>query len=164
MVPCPQMCPLPNRRTPNKNCKILSLYLRPWTLVANESTVEVPFVTNLAKTHEQLTGQTPYTEATDEEEHVRNLQNAWRSYMANVLPHAQRQIQNFVLACIAEGKNFEDESDSHAVQKRTQILCSLTSEDVDTILNAYERKANKEQNLPDDKKRFNHTARYAQQA
>ena len=83
--------------------------------------------------------------------------------MANVLPHAQRQIQNFVMACIAEGKNFEDEPET-GVTKSSHKLCALTSDDVDGILNAYERKLNNIENKESEMKPLKHTAMYAQQA
>ena len=47
----------------------------------------------------------------DGEEQMLRLQAAWRSYISAVPPHAHRQIQNFTLACIAEGKNFDDEDE-----------------------------------------------------
>eukprot|EP00973_Karenia_brevis_P083774 11626044-Karenia_brevis.AAC.1 len=67
VVPCPHMCPLPNRQTPVKNCKLLSVYLRPWTLVRKAATAEVPFLGFLNES-EVLTDdvqQEPHT-STDE--------------------------------------------------------------------------------------------------
>ena len=40
------------------------------------------------------------------------------------------------------------------------MLCSLTSEDVDAILNAYERKLNKVENKESEMKPLKHTAMY----
>ena len=48
VVPCPENTPLPSRKhTKEQRAKILSVYLRPWTLVHQESSVDVPHLVDL---------------------------------------------------------------------------------------------------------------------
>ena len=48
MVPCAGNTPLPNRKqSKQQRAKILSVYLRPWTLIATEATATKPYIANL---------------------------------------------------------------------------------------------------------------------
>ena len=49
-----------------------------------------------------------------------------------VLPHAFSQVRNFILASIAEGRNFEEEEDG--MKRGDTLRCLLTLSDVDTAL------------------------------
>eukprot|EP00973_Karenia_brevis_P025302 3490483-Karenia_brevis.AAC.1 len=50
VVPCPERCPLPHRRmSANVRAKLLSIYLRPWTLSRKLSTAQVPFLPELRR-------------------------------------------------------------------------------------------------------------------
>ena len=58
LVPCPENTPLPNSKMESeKRSKIFSLYLRAWTLVEDESSVEVPFIKDLTLTAAQWKGK-----------------------------------------------------------------------------------------------------------
>ena len=57
-VPCPENTPLPNSKMESEQrSKIFSLYLRAWTLVEEESSVEVPFIKDLTLTAAQWKGK-----------------------------------------------------------------------------------------------------------
>ena len=50
VVPCPENTPLPNRKqSKQQRAKILSVYLRPWTLIAAEATDEKPYIADLVE-------------------------------------------------------------------------------------------------------------------
>ena len=54
MVPCPENTPMPNSKMmSDERSKIFSLYLRAWTLVEKDATVEVPFIEGLTRTAAQ---------------------------------------------------------------------------------------------------------------
>ena len=54
VVPCPENTPMPNSKMKSEErSKILSLYLRAWTLVEKDATVEVPFIEDLTLTASQ---------------------------------------------------------------------------------------------------------------
>ena len=56
LVPCPENTPLPNSKMDSEDrSKIFSLYLRAWTLFEEDSSVEVPFITDLTLTAAQWT-------------------------------------------------------------------------------------------------------------
>ena len=51
VVPCTENTPLPSKKSSAEDrSRKFSVYLRPWTLVYDESTVHVPFITDLRKT------------------------------------------------------------------------------------------------------------------
>ena len=117
MVPCPENTPLPNRRMAKESrAKILSVYLRPWTLAKALATDDVPYITDLAVCVQSDAAQEPST---------RSARAGWRSYLRNVLPHAQRGIRSFMLTCLAEGRGREDE-DEKDHSKGPDIVCSLS--------------------------------------
>ena len=102
LVPAPEVCPMPNRRKSKAaRCKILSVYLRPWTLFPRAATMEVPFLANLHLTRHELT-------LNPEERSEGSMRAAWKEYTQQLLPHAFRQVRNFMLASMSEGRNCED--------------------------------------------------------
>ena len=47
-VPCPEMTPLPGKKDSKPfKAKLFSVYLRPWTMVQQEATVDVPYLADL---------------------------------------------------------------------------------------------------------------------
>ena len=47
-VPCPENTPMPNgKMTSEQRSKMFSIYLRAWTLVNDDASVEVPFIVDL---------------------------------------------------------------------------------------------------------------------
>ena len=48
VVPCAENTPLPNRKqSKHQRAKIFSVYLRAWTLVPEENSADVPYITDL---------------------------------------------------------------------------------------------------------------------
>ena len=133
MVPSPEVCPMPNRRKSKESrCKILSVYLRPWTLFRQGGTLEVPFLANLQYSQEQLREAEQMDADPHEIGENGDLRAAWKEYNKTTLPHAFRQIRNFMLASIAEGRNFEDEEES--MKRGDAVRCDLSLADIDKAL------------------------------
>ena len=121
MVPCPENTPLPNRRVCKETrSKILSIYLRPWTLAKRLATEDVPFLTDLA---EETAANSNDESGTNSVE--RSTRRCWRSYIGRVLPHAERGIRSFMLTCLAEGRA-RDDDDEKDRRKGPEILCKLS--------------------------------------
>ena len=53
-----------------------------------------------------------------------NVRQAWKEHIGRILPHASRQIRNFMLAVIAEGRRDEDAEEGH--KRGDAISCDLT--------------------------------------
>ena len=121
MVPCPENTPLPNRRVCKETrSKILSIYLRPWTLARALAIDAVPFLTDLAETPPSNS-----TQETAEDSAERFTRPSWRSYINRVLPHAERGLRNFMLTCLAEGRAGDDDDEKDR-RKGPEILCKLS--------------------------------------
>ena len=68
MVPCAENTPLPNRKqSKQQRAKILSVYLRPWALIAAEATDEKPYIADL-------------DEVRSSDAAHRNMREAWKRY------------------------------------------------------------------------------------
>ena len=63
------------------------------------------------------------------------MRKAWKAYTRHMLPHASRQISNFMLACLAEGRN-HDVEDEGVFQRGAAMTCELTSQEIANIMNA----------------------------
>ena len=99
-VPCPENTPLPNSKMESEHrSKIFSLYLRAWTLVEEESSVEVPFIKDLTLTSAQWKGKKSSTQPlsvytfrsdvnTDDASQPKEytFRRAWKDYLARVPP------------------------------------------------------------------------------
>ena len=135
VVPCPERCPLPGKRmSKEQRSKIYSVYFRPWTLAFKVATDTVPYLAHLSKAKE--TTQTPE----GGEHQVANMRKAWKEYAQQVLPHTKVQLQNFMLACMAEGKTHaEEEQESH--KRNTSLYCKLTMTEVRAALDFQAKKA-----------------------
>ena len=92
--------------------KLLSVYLRPWTLIAAAASDAVPYLKNLQQSSQGM-----------------NIRHAWKHYIAHILPHAKRQIQNFMLACLAEGRTTRDDEEGAACRRGGNIYLDITSDD-----------------------------------
>ena len=106
LVPCPENTPLPNRRiSKDARAKYLSIYMRPWTLSQKMATAEVLFLLDLAKapagTAQQNSSEPSATE----------FRALWKQYIHNVLPHAERGVLSFMLACLAAGRAAGDDDE-----------------------------------------------------
>ena len=108
-VPCPENTPLPNRRVAKETrSKMYSMYLRPWTLAKGLRTTLVPFITDLAE------GSATSCEPASSAQNMPSARQGWKSYLRNVLPHAEKGIRSFMLACLADGHRFEDDEEGRA--------------------------------------------------
>ena len=70
------------------------------------------------------------------------MRKAWKEYTRQVLPHAKAQLQNFMLACMAEGKTHADEDEEDQGHRRgTSLYCTLSIEEVRGALDFQAKKA-----------------------
>ena len=133
VVPCPEVCPMPSRKKSKEmRSKTFSVYLRPWTLLHTQATVEVPFLSHLRFTKEQLQQLQDDQDYEALEDDTTNIRTAWKQYTAKVLPHAFRQVRNFMLASIAEGRSFEQEEDG--LKRGDALRCDLNIADIEKAL------------------------------
>jgi hypothetical protein len=103
VVPCPENTPLPRRfDSKEKKAIMFSVYLRPWTLIQNYATAEVPYLPEL---------KSP------------SCRSTWKQYLSRVLPASLRQIQNFLLATLAEGRIDADDEDAARPERLSGIRC-----------------------------------------
>ena len=65
-----------------------------------------------------------------------SMRRSWKTYVSATLPHASRQIQNFLLACVAEGRTHDDEEEE-AHRRGTTLTCSLTQKDITEIISGH---------------------------
>ena len=62
VIPCPEQCPLPSRRmSKDRRAKILSVYLRPWTLASKLACRSVPLLKKLCNTGADAENDAPNT-------------------------------------------------------------------------------------------------------
>ena len=130
VVPAPECCPMPTRRKSKEaQSKIYSVYLRPWTLIRRCATLEVPFLGDIQIVPSGSAQQetTPNTEAS-----VHDMRRAWKLYIQQIPPHAFRQVRNFMLASIAEGRVFEEEEDK--LRRGDTLRCDLSTADLEEAL------------------------------
>ena len=63
------------------------------------------------------------------------MRAAWKDYLQRVQPTSARQVRNFMLACLAEGRNPDrDDTERDAAANMPAIRCKLTAADVSSIL------------------------------
>lgn len=136
VVPCPTNCPMPNKRmSKHTRSKIFSVYLRPWTLVPKLHCAHVPYLGWLHGSKDKSSKTEQHATCNDEE---LSLRTAWKDYLSTVFPHARRQITNFLLCCIAEGKNYcEDEDDMY--RRGSALTCNISHADIIDILSFQKR-------------------------
>ena len=152
VIPCPEITPLPSRKsTKYVRAKLCSIYLRPWTLISSLATSEVPFLTDLDLTKEQYEKLHPngtigpvvkkyrktktVTTLDNEAEGVdRDMRRAWKDYLTRVLPTAARQIHNFLLATIAEGRSYDGDDEAGGGGRLESITCSLQAAELQEML------------------------------
>jgi len=247
VIPCPENTPLPSRKcTKEQRAKLLSVYLRPWTLVRQHASVHVPFLKDLRLTRvewelrytkgakvdsevavgvsdETLTQEEPALrnpskdledangdavvavakdkpqeqqkrirvdekkkdaakcsildaddapgeasmksdahaaqERVDSEDACRasdetdrkeesTMRHAWKDYLTRVPPASARQIRNFMLAVMAEGRNQDrDDTAADGEAKMAPLTCKLDVDDVDELL---QRHSSTTQHLSED--------------
>jgi hypothetical protein len=93
-------------------------------LFPHGGTVDVPFLSDLQYTRKELISKDGVDDIAHEEDVSGDIRAAWKDYLRRTLPHAFTQIRNFMLACVAEGRNFEDEEES--LKRGEALRCNLT--------------------------------------
>ena len=112
--------------------KILSVYFRPWTLVARVATDTVPYLSRLKET----------PKASENGPQARSsIRKSWKAYCKQLLPHAKAQIQNFMLACLAEGKEHGEDDAEQGHRRGTRLYCALSVQEVREALGLQAKKA-----------------------
>ena len=119
--------------------------LRPWTLiqkVASETVPQLAHLSDVNSDRRNSSGEDTTAQATEP------MRKAWKAYTQHMLPHASRQISNFMLACLAEGRN-HDHEDEGVFQRGAAMTCELTSKEIAEIMNAtkqHDKKSAEEEN------------------
>ena len=62
------------------------------------------------------------------------MRRAWKDYLARVLPTAARQIHNFLLATIAEGRSYDGDDEAGGGGRIESITCSLQAAELQEML------------------------------
>ena len=139
MVPCPENTPLPNRRLgKDTRAKLLSIYLRPWTLSSKMATTHVPYLLELSQPPSSQTINAAGTaeqegDATESRHDLpkspqashNRFRKPWKQYLRCVLPHAEREVRSFILTSLAEGR-IADADDEKDVGKGPAVVCNLS--------------------------------------
>ena len=87
VVPSPERCPLPGKRmSKDTRSKILSVYLRPWTLVRKVATETVPYLPHLSRNRSASMQQTISDTSSalpqeSEQRQVSNIRRCWKEYL-----------------------------------------------------------------------------------
>ncbi len=141
VVPCPENTPLPSRKnTKAQRSKILSVYLRPWTLVQQEGCVDVPYLADLDVLAEdwqrlQNTSKTETVLPHAAQGATRDMRRAWKQYYLSRVPAPfASQVTNFLRAVCAEGRNNEIDDEDKRATRLDSVTCSVTKDDVSRIL------------------------------
>ena len=101
----------------------------------------VPYLPHLNKIKETTTSNAGDSIPVDGQL-VSNICKAWKEYSQEILPHAKVQLQNFMLACMAEGKTHAEEEEEEKGHKRnTSLYCNLTMTEVRDALDFQAKKA-----------------------
>merc|ERR1712110_347934 len=95
-------------------------------------TRDVPFLADLALTKKESNNQQQENNAEQPCCRHENMRAAWKDYTQRVLPHAFRQVRNFMLASIAEGRPCDDEEES--MKRGDSLRWDLTQADVERAL------------------------------
>ena len=104
-----EVCPMPSRRKSKEfRSKVYSFYLRPWTLLRTQATLDVPFLGHLHYARTDLANMSSNVEEEVLDPESGSIRKAWKEYTRQALPHAFTQVRNFMLASIAEGRNFDE--------------------------------------------------------
>ena len=130
--PCPENTPMPNSKmTSEQRSKIYSLYLRAWTLVKKDASVQVPFIEDLTLTASQWESRAQRAEGLYPESASFTFREAWKDFLHRVPAVSFRQIRNFMMAVIAEGRNYDrDDTLADAKSRGTPVLCPISVQDI----------------------------------
>ena len=97
-VPYPTVCPLPKSDMARESqAKLLNVYLRPWTLDLQNSTLHVPRIAALDLPFAVRSARRPTRIHTKSAAGERNHHVAWQEYVANHIV-SEHAIQNFIAA------------------------------------------------------------------
>ena len=123
-IPCPENTPLPSSKLSSEQRSIIySVYFRYWTFFPEEASDDVVHIKALNLTKKQLNMQ---------KVEIASHRAAWKDFLQRVPPTSFQGIRNFMMACIAEGRNF-DRSDTlqDGASRGLPVTCSITLTDVD---------------------------------
>jgi hypothetical protein len=124
VVPCPEHTPLPKRgMKPEEKARILSTYLRPWSLLHEHASAAVPHLRDLnvwTPTDRKRVRKKSSSTCDPDGATARSFRRSWRHYIDGniVSDHAAKIIKNFLLAVFAEGRQQDDsdEENQHAAE------------------------------------------------
>ena len=127
VVPCPENTPLPSSKISSEQRSVIySVYFRYWTFFPDAASKDVVHITKLNLTMAQLS-----------EKNVKNAthRNAWKDFLKRVPPTSYEGIRNVMMACIAEGRNF-DRSDTmqDGAGRGQAVTCSISIADINDSL------------------------------
>ena len=63
------------------------------------------------------------------------MRKAWEACVQSILPHASRQISNFMFACFVEGRT-RDQVGEAAFKRGDAGTCELTKDEISALMNA----------------------------
>ena len=106
---------------------MFSVYLRPWTLAGKVGSRAVPHLADLADVG--VASQRGMDDKGEAATTMKCIRKTWKAYSQNLLPHAARQISNFMLACLAEGRG-RDRDDEGALKRAGPLTCEVTSDEI----------------------------------
>ena len=129
--------------------KLFSIYLRPWTLLETLATAEVPYLKNLFPHSGSTSSAGSSADIPTQWKDESDARQGWKHYLANVLPHARRQLGNFMLASIAEGRNHDNEEEG-AFRRGATLRCALTPEDIANVTKYVMKKGHEDANAAED--------------
>ena len=120
----------------NRRAIFFSVYLRLWTLSRSLACKAVPFLVDLGADPSSNSLNLRQWDALPAEESTNSIRKEWKAYVTATLPHAKQQISNFMLACIAEGRN-HDAEDEVAHRRGDTVCCKLTHSEIENILQSH---------------------------
>ena len=124
VVPAPSHTPLPRKHmNESQRCRIMSIYLRPWTLISEHASLHVPYLLDLDVVLSASFAQLQRHKVKKPRLLVpeRSMVAAWRDYIHRhiVSKHALRLIRNFVLTQTPD--SVEADADDEAEKGKTQL-------------------------------------------
>ena len=138
VVPCPEQTPIPCRGwSKERRAKVFSIYLRPWTLVPDEASVDVPYILDLDLNKEAwLKKKQLVTTKQDLDGLKRSMRDAWKEYLYDRVPSAfATQVRNFIKTAFAENHGREeDDAEGTRRAKMEAVQCPLRPQDLNNIL------------------------------
>ena len=116
--------------------------------MATDATENIPFIADVNLTSAQWREKSRQEHVRTEDAHT--YRRAWKDYLQRVPPASFRQTRNFMMAVIAEGRNFDRvDTVADAISKGPPVLCPMTVGDIDKLISG-ERREQQTQELSED--------------